>query len=40
MKSLTRPKKKACCTPQAPQAPAPEAQCCAKVARSVAGCHD
>lgn len=38
MKALTRPKKKAACC--APKPATPEAQCCAKVARSVAGCHD
>lgn len=39
MTALTTSKKRACCAPKA--APAkPDAQCCAKIARSVAGCHD
>jgi hypothetical protein len=34
MKLLTKPKKKACCKPEA------AAQCCAKSSRLVSGCHD
>jgi hypothetical protein len=30
----------ACCTPKAKQADRKVAQCCAKVSKAVAGCHD
>jgi hypothetical protein len=44
MKPLTNPKVQVKAQPvktgQKPQAPKAQAQCCAKVSRIVAGCHD
>jgi len=44
MKSLIKKNAKSCCTPREKRREPPKqkavAQCCAKVSKAVAGCHD